>query len=292
MLKRTAIILGVPLASLLLLHVTAGRSVGEFLGLVQSTAGVTLESFENAIPDAIHDEAIRVQLAKANRELIDAETALRLSESKVADMRAEAQRLQATLARRERILADAHPVLHEAVSSNRQTVKFAHKKYAIADFEAFLDELMGEQEQQTNELASLETALQSMSDSQAACRSALDERRSALAQLQREAETLIRMRDLAKFEQQTNALVQTVHATPGTTSSVAGKLIEKLNEEVRLIQAQNEACRAATTGTSSAGASRLVRDYTRLEELEKYTDRDARGSASLSGPLSAAEGWE
>jgi len=143
MIRRT-MFAGAALAAMLGgLFIAANRSLSELGGYFRATADTTVENLTGQIPEAIHDRKMEQELQAARQQLIDRQVELNLSRSQVEQLQKDVQKLEGSLARRQRLLAEAYPVMKEAVDQDRPKLRFASTEFSMADFQKELDDMHG-----------------------------------------------------------------------------------------------------------------------------------------------------
>ena len=98
------------------LYLVSGRGLGNFGGYMRASADSTVEHMEDQLPRDVHDRKLQNDLERMRQDLIDRKVQLTQSQSQIEQLRQDVAKLSASLARRERLLADAYPVLTKAVA--------------------------------------------------------------------------------------------------------------------------------------------------------------------------------
>jgi hypothetical protein len=63
------------------------------------------------------------------------------------------QNLEGSVARCQRLLAEAYPVMKDAVDQQQTAVRFASTDFAMPDFQKEVDDLLAQQERESRQLA-------------------------------------------------------------------------------------------------------------------------------------------
>ncbi len=134
------------------LFVVAGRRVGELVGYIRATADQTVDGLTEQIPNAVHDRKMEHEITTARQELIDRQVQLNLSRGQIDELRKDIEQLEASVSRRQRLLAEAYPVLKEAIDQCKPAVRFASNDFSMADFQREIDDLMTLQDRETRQV--------------------------------------------------------------------------------------------------------------------------------------------
>ncbi|MBK8100892.1 MAG: hypothetical protein IPK26_27715 [Planctomycetes bacterium] len=275
-LKITATVVALLLGT----FVIAGRPLRELTGLFAAGADVAVDSAIDQIPTEVRDRKLDHDVQQQRQQLTDHQVALNLSRRELDSLAEQVQQLEERKGRRQRLLAEAYPVLQQATVENRAEVEFAGSKHALADFQRNLDALLTEDERETRVLGIRKEGLQKLQASVTDGERALVDMRSALVALEQEIELLRTRREQAELEGKTLDMVSAVAAVPGSSSPV-GAETERLRQDVGKMEAGNEARRAAVPAAGSKNV--VARDWERLERLKAI-----HGGAEVTPKVEAA----
>lgn len=282
MIKRVATYAGLSLSTILALFIVAGRPASELFGLLQASADQTVESVTDKIPDAIRDRQLNSQLHDARIALIDSQVELTMGERQVDELKKKADELSQQLDGRKRLLAEAFPILERAIEQKLDHVRFANAEHVTTEFEQYIDELMSQQEQQSEELENLEKSLKGLDANRVAGKDVLTERKFALERQENEVKVLMTKRDQARAEAGTLDLIVAATSAQDSQASSVANAVEKLKTDVDKLEARNQARRSLTPSVGSAGLKQLTRDFSRLDQLRRYTDALPQSAASAT----------
>jgi chromosome segregation ATPase len=261
--------------------------LGELGGYFRATADTTVEGLTDQVPKEIRDRKMENDLRQARQQLIDRQVALNVSRSQIDTLRADVQRLEASVARRERLLVEAYPVWKQAVDEEKSTVFFASTDFSVPDFQAEIDKLMTEQDRETRQLAAKREGLQRLEKSLQDGERALADMRLALEGIEQEVALLKSRREQADIEASTLDMISTVTAHHQNTATSVGSGVDRLKTEVEQLEARNEA-RRTLAPVAVGNENRLTRAWTRLESLKAYYDEHAAGQAAETAQAPAA----
>ncbi len=269
------------------LFLLAGRPLGELLGLARAGADVTVDGMVDTVPTEVRDRALDHDLRRQQSRVTEHQIALNLSRREVETLEQQVAELEQRGARRQRLLAEAYPVLEQATEEGLATVSFAGAEHTLASFQADIDRLLTEEDRETRQLAIRREGLSKLTRSVADGERALGDMRDALVALEQEIELLRTRREQADLESRTLEMVAGVDAAPGLDASELGSQAEALRRDIERKEAANEARRAGLPVGAGGSATALERDYERLERLralrEAQAGSDAPASAGESG---------
>ncbi|MDA1166406.1 MAG: hypothetical protein O3B13_25200 [Planctomycetota bacterium] len=277
--KKFALGIAVLVASVVGLFALAGRSTQEMAGFVRASADVTVDGATESLPPEVHDRKLDHELKQVRQEMIDRQVQMNLSQRQVAALETEVAGLEASTQRRERLLAEAYPVLKSATDGGIKLVSFASSEYPLAEFQKQIDDLLSMQDRETRQLDIKRTGLDRL-------RKSIDEGERALAEMRRELDNteqevaiLRSRREQAETESQTLDLVT---AATNDTESVAGLMsgsVERLRGNVDQLEARNSARRDVAPVRLREGSSSVSRGFNRLESLKAIHDAVAPEAA-------------
>ncbi len=134
------------------LYFLAGRNPVELRGYVEASGAKTIDDIKDQIPNEIHDRKLDSDLAQVRQEVIDRQVQLNLSKSSIASLKEHVAQLERRTASRERILAEAFPILDLATKDNNSKVTFAGQEFSIDEFKKEIDNLLTEQDRESRQL--------------------------------------------------------------------------------------------------------------------------------------------
>jgi hypothetical protein len=180
-------------------------------------------------------------------------------------------KLEESIERRQRLLADAYPILEQAVAEEMTQVTFASNEFALDEFQHEVDDLLVMQRREDQQLEAKRVGLQRLEKSEREATLALDEMHQALDATEQEVAVLRSRRQQAEIEAQTLDMVN-VGAESDDTQAVSRSL-NRLRNDVSQLEAQNEAERELAPVSQRASANQLSRHWSRMEELKAIHDR-------------------
>jgi len=271
------------------LVVVSSRPLSELTGYFQATADTTVDNLTRQIPDAIHDRRLENELQVARQQLIDRQVELNLSRSQVEQLRKDLTDLDASVARRQRLLAEAYPVMKTAVARNQAAVRFASTDFSMADFQKEVDDLMTLQDRESRQREIKRDGLARLEKSLTEGERALSEMRTALEGLDQEVAVLRSRRDQAQVESATLDLISSATAGRQTVAANASQTVDRLKQDVQKMEARNEARRSLAPVDSLPG-NHVGRAWSRLEALKTYHDAEtAQPAAGVEADRGAAK---
>lgn len=275
-LKLTVILTLLPFAA----YAIAGRPIRDLLLLCSASADVAVDGALHQIPVEIRDRKLDHDVSHQRQQLTDHQVALNLSRRELDNLAEQVQQLQERSGRRQRLLAEAYPVLQQAMVEERTQVEFAGSVHTLGDFKKHLDALLAEDEREQRVLAIRGEGLQKLQASVTDGELALVDMRSALLSLEQEIELLRARREQAELDGKTLDMVAAASAATGVSTSV-GKETERLRNEVTKLEVGNEARRSTVPGAAAKNV--VVRDWDRLERLKAIHSGSAAPVIKESG---------
>lgn len=257
------------------LYLVAGRRLGELSGLARASADRTVDSLTEQLPQEVRDRKMEHDLQSARQELIDRQVALNLSRTQIDQLRHDVEQLQASVTRRQRLLAEAYPVLKKAIDGKKTEVQFASTHFAMPDFQREIDDLMSQQDRETRQLKIKQEGLARLEKSVTEGERALADMRSALETTEQEVAVLKSRREQAEVESTTLDMISSVTADSHTAAAAMNDGLGKLKQDVAKLEARNDARRNLAPVAERTPANRLGRSWNRLEELKTYHDQQA-----------------
>jgi len=277
MMRNLVIIAGSLTIAICGLVVVSSRSLCELTGYFRATADTTVDNLTQQIPDAIHDRKLENELQVARQQLIDRQVELSLSGSQVEQLRKDVAELDASVARRQRLLAEAYPVLKTAVARSQAAVRFASTDFSIADFQKEVDDLMTLQDRESRQREIKRDGLARLEKSLTEGERALSEMRTALEGLDQEVAVLRSRRDQAQVESATLDLISSATAGRQTVAANVSQTVDRLKQDVQKAEARNEARRNLAPVDALPG-NQVGRAWSRLEALKTYHDAESTPS--------------
>ncbi|MDA1050031.1 MAG: hypothetical protein O3C40_06075 [Planctomycetota bacterium] len=272
MLRKIAIAAGTLGLCAIGTFIVAGRHLGELSGLVRATADTTVDRVENQFPVEIHDRKMDHELRHARQELIDRQVQLNLSRNQIDQLRDEVAKLTASVARRQRLLAEAYPLLKAAIDGQQTAVRFASTDFTMPDFDGEIDDLMTQQDRETRQLQVKRDGLARLEKSLHDGEQAIAEMRHGLETTEQEVAILKSRREQAQIESSTLDMLTSVTANQQTSGASIGQDVERLKANVEQIEARNEARRDTASVNDRQPRNQISRSWNRLEELKSYHD--------------------
>jgi hypothetical protein len=251
-------------------YVVAGRSLGELAGYFRASADGTVAQLEEQLPQEVHDRKLAHDLTTVRKEVIERQVKLSQSKTQIAQLRDDVQKLEASLAVRKRLLAEAYPILEAATRDNVTQVRFANADYPLADFQREVDDLLAMQDSETKQLDIKQSGLARLERSEREGELALTEMRRALDSAEQEVAVLKSRREQAETESQTLDMVASVASASAVTSDNVGKCLNRLRTDVSRLESENDAKRDMAPVAGRQSTNQLARQWNRLEELKKY----------------------
>ena len=221
------------------------------------------------------------ELRHARQELIDRQVQLNLSRNQIDQLRDEVAKLTASVARRQRLLAEAYPLLKAAIDGQQTAVRFASTDFTMPDFDGEIDDLMQvvgrhslmtQQDRETRQLQVKRDGLARLEKSLHDGEQAIAEMRHGLETTEQEVAILKSRREQAQIESSTLDMLTSVTANQQTSGASIGQDVERLKANVEQIEARNEARRDTASVNDRQPRNQISRSWNRLEELKSYHD--------------------
>ena len=251
----------------------AGRNPAELRGLMRASADKTVDDLTDQLPKEIHDRKLDQDLAQVRQEVIDRQVQLSLSKNQLDQLRKDVSNLAASTERRQRLLAEAYPILESAVKESKDKVRFASQDFLLADFQKEIDELLSAQDREDRQLTIKRTGLDRLEKGAKEGEQAVAEMRTALDSAEQDVAVLRIRREQAEVEAQTLDMVAAVTNGKAETGASVGKSLDKLKSGVDQLEARNEARRTHAPANERQGANQLAKGWTRLESLKAIHDK-------------------
>jgi polyhydroxyalkanoate synthesis regulator phasin len=257
----------------------SARSVSDLTGYFQATADTTVDNLTEHIPEPIQDRKLENELHVARQQLIDRQVELNLSRSQVDRLRKDVQDLDGSVARRQRLLAEAYPVMKDAVDQQRTSVRFASTDFTMAGFQKEVDDLLAQQERESRQRAIKRDGLARLEKSLTDGEWALTEMRTALEGLDQEVAVLKSRREQAQVEGATLDLISSATTGQQTVASSVGQSVDRLKTDVAKLEARNDV-RRDLAPVAARPSNQLGRAWSRLESLKAIRDAVAPPAAA------------
>lgn len=248
------------------LFLLAGRPLAELVGLARASADETVDSIVERVPREVLDKKLDHDLSRRRQSVLDSQIHLNRSQRRLESLAQEVAELEESVGRRERLLAEAYPVLEEATHRNLAKVSFASAEHSLTDFQHDLDQLLAQQERERRELEIKRAGLARLEASVEEGERAIVEMGEALTGLEQEIAVLRARREQAGLEAETIDLVSTATGKGVVSDDSLARTADELRAQVDTLEAGNEARRAMIPQTAGM-ASRVERDWQRLEQL-------------------------
>jgi len=253
------------------LYILAGRSPAELRGFVRASASKTIDDIKDQIPNEIHDRKLDNDLAQVRQEVIDRQVQLNLSKSSIASLKEQVSLLEGRTSRRERILAEAFPILESATNDNKPKVSFAGQEFAIDEFKKEIDNLLTEQDRESRQLEIKKNGLERIERGAREGEQAIAEMKASLDNTEQEVLVIRSRREQAEVESKTLDMVASVTEGSSATSAVGGSLAY-LKGGVEKLEARNDA-RRSNAPVTQRPSNQLTKGFSRLESLKAIHDK-------------------
>jgi chromosome segregation ATPase len=264
------------------LYWVADRRLVDLLRLARASADVTVEGLESEIPQEIHDRRRQHELATLRQDVLDRQVQLTRSKTRVAEIQKDIDRLVASVERRQRLLAEATPLLERATEQHLEAVVFAQQTLPLPAFQQELDQLLAQQQHEEQQLEIQRQGIARLKQTEEQAEAAIQQLQHTLAQAEQEVELLVARRTQAEIEKQTLDMAQVLTQPHRPGEEVLEGSVARLRDEVLALETRNQARRANAPAGSAAGSTRLARQWERLEALRAIRDRRPAGQAPVS----------
>jgi len=264
------------------LYWVADRRLVDLLRLARASADVTVEGLESEIPQEIHDRRRQHELATLRQDVLDRQVQLTRSKTRVAEIQKDIDRLVASVERRQRLLAEATPLLERATEQHLEAVVFVQQTLPLPAFQQELDQLLAQQQHEEQQLEIQRQGIARLKQTEEQAEAAIQQLQHTLAQAEQEVELLVARRTQAEIEKQTLDMAQVLTQPHRPGEEVLEGSVARLRDEVLALETRNQARRANAPAGSAAGSTRLARQWERLEALRAIRDRRPAGQAPAS----------
>ncbi|QDU69309.1 hypothetical protein [Engelhardtia mirabilis] len=267
----------------------ADRPLGDLIELARAGAHLSVNGAIEQVPIEVRDRKLDHDVENQRRQLTDHQVALNLSRRELGLLEVQVLELEERGTRRQRLLAEAYPVLESAMAEERTDIEFAGSKYSLEGFQTHLDELLAEDQREARQLEIRRAGLAKLTASIADGERALSDMRDSLLALEQEIDLLRTRRNQARLEGQTLELVSAVAGAPLDFGSALGAEADQLRVEVDRLEAGNEARRSVVP--AAGRTNRVAADWERLERLRAIHGGEAEVEAEDT-VAALPEAWE
>lgn len=272
------------------LYWVADRRLADLVGLARASADVTVDGLEGEISQEILDRRRQHELATLRQDVLDRQVQLTRSKTRIAQTQTEIDQLTARVERRQRLLAEATPLLEAATEQHLSSVTFAQHTLTLDAFQRELDQLLAQQQHEERQLAMQRQGMTRLQQTHEQAEAAIQQLHHTLAQAEQEVELLVARRAQAEIEKQTLDVIQSLSLPHRAGEEALAGSVARLRDEVQALETRNEARRAIAPADSVASSNRLSRPWDRLEALRAIRDRLPAGPApSASGEWMTAQ---
>ncbi|MDA1017655.1 MAG: hypothetical protein O3A00_24750 [Planctomycetota bacterium] len=272
--RKLVVTLGVVVGGLVSLFVVSGRA-HQLIGYISASADTAADGVTEMLPDDVHDRKIDQEMKQVRLDLIDRQVQMNLSTRRIEELTAEVGKLKSSTERRQRLLAEAYPVLNSAVESRQTTVRWANQDFTLTAFQSEIDDLLAMQDRETHQLAIKQEGLDRLQQSVEEGERALAEMRRGLDETEQQVALLKSRREQAEIESETLDLVNSATANRESVAASLGNSISRLQDKVANTEARNEARRDLAPVALREGSNRIARGFNRLESLKAIHDSAA-----------------
>ena len=283
-------VLGVVLVAL---FAVSDRGTEDLAGFLRAGADTTVDSLEDQLPQEVHDRKLNQDLRRVRQDVIDRKVQLTQSQSRIEQLLQDVAELEGSIERRERLLADAYPILKQAVTERSAQVSFASNEFTLEEFQNEVDNLLAIQSGEQRQLDVKREGLRRLEKSEQEAQAALEEMQRALDDTEQEVAVLRSRRQQAEIEAQTLDMVAVGAESDDTETLSRG--LNRLRDDVGRLEARNDVQRELGPVSNRAASYKLSRHWSRMEELKAIRDRvetasPAGGESSVSAEQPENEG--
>ena len=266
--RKIVVVIGVALGSLAGVFALAGRGSHEIQGFVKASAETAADGVTESLPEEVHDRKMTQEMKQVRLDLIDRQVQMNLSTRKIEELTSDVVKLDGSTERRQRLLAEAYPILKVAIDGQQPTVKWANQEFALAQFQKEIDDLLAMQDRETHQLAIKRDGLGGLQKSVAEGERALADMRRGLDDTEQQVAVLKTRREQAEVESQTLDLVSAATTNQDTVAASLNKSVDRLKENVTKTEARNDARRSTASVAERVGSNQVARSFNRLESLK------------------------
>ncbi|MCX7422588.1 MAG: hypothetical protein NT013_24015 [Planctomycetia bacterium] len=287
--RKIIVVLGVVAGGLVSVFAVAGRGTHELKGFVQASADRAADGVTESLPEEIHDRKIDQEMKQVRLDLIDRQVQMNLSSRKIEELTAEVTKLTGSTERRQRLLAEAYPILKAAIDSQQTSLKWANQEFALPAFQKEIDDLLAMQDREAHQLNIKREGLTRLKKSVDEGELALTEMRRGLEDTEQKVALLQTRREQAEVESQTLDLVNAATTNQDTVAASLNKSVDRLKDNVGKTEARNEARRGTASVAERTGSNQVARSFNRLESLKAIHDATAKPVAPAAEPVPATK---
>ena len=287
--RKIILFLGVVAGGLVGVFAVAGRGTRELKGFVQASADRAADGVSESLPEDVHDRKIDQEMKQVRLDLIDRQVQMNLSSRKIEELTAEVTKLTGSTERRQRLLAEAYPILKAAIDSQQASLKWANQEFSLPAFQKEIDDLLAMQDREAHQLNIKREGLTRLKKSVDEGELALTEMRRGLDDTEQKVALLQTRREQAEVESQTLDLVNAATTNQDTVAASLNKSVDRLKENVGKTEARNEARRGTASVAERTGSNQVARSFNRLESLKAIHDSTAKSAAAEPGPATKPE---
>ena len=287
--RKIILFLGVVAGGLVGVFAVAGRGTRELKGFVQASADRAADGVSESLPEDVHDRKIDQEMKQVRLDLIDRQVQMNLSSRKIEELTAEVTKLTGSTERRQRLLAEAYPILKAAIDSQQASLKWANHEFSLPAFQKEIDDLLAMQDREAHQLNIKREGLTRLKKSVDEGELALTEMRRGLDDTEQKVALLQTRREQAEVESQTLDLVNAATTNQDTVAASLNKSVDRLKDNVGKTEARNEARRGTASVAERTGSNQIARSFNRLESLKAIHDATTKPAAAEPGPATKPE---
>jgi phage shock protein A len=278
------VILSVCIAASLIagLFVVAGRGTHEIGQFAIATAESAVDGVTESLPEEIHDRKVDNELKQVRLDLIDRQVQMNLSSQKIAELTADVSRLENSIERRQRLLAEAYPILKTAIDGGQVDVLWANETFQLPKFQTEIDDLLSMQDREQHQLEIKGDGLQRLQRSIQQGEQALAEMKRGLEETEQQVAVLRTRREQAEIESSTLDLVASATANQDTVAASLGRSVDRLKDNVAQTEARNLARRGMAPITERSNTNGVARSFNRLESLKAIHEAQSEEKPSVT----------
>lgn len=285
--RKIVVVLGMITGGLVGIFAVAGRGTHEIRGFVRASAHSAAAGVTESIPEEVHDRKIDLEMKQVRLDLIDRQVQMNLSQRKIEELSAEVTKLVGSTERRQRLLAEAYPILKAAIDGQQSSLKWANQEFLLPAFQKEVDDLLAMQDRETHQLNIKRDGLVRLQKSVVEGELALTDMRRGLDDTEQKVALLKTRREQAEVESQTLDLVSAATTNQDTVAVSLNKSVDRLVDNVGKTEARNEARRGTASVAERTNTNQVARSFNRLESLKVIHDASAGVRGSESRPDSA-----
>ena len=273
------------------LFLVAGRGTQEISQYAKATAESAADGVTESLPEEIHDRKVDNELKQVRLDLIDRQVQMNLSSQKIAELTVDVSRLENSIERRQRLLAEAYPILKTAIDGGQVDVLWANETFQLTKFQGEIDDLLSMQDREQHQLEIKRDGLQRLQRSIQEGEQALTEMKRGLEETEQQVAVLRTRREQAEIESSTLDLVASATANQDTVTASLGRSVDRLKGNVAQTEARNEARRGLAPVTERSNTNGVARSFNRLESLKAIHETQSEDvtKTAANAPAPAGE---